>query len=91
MLYKSASTGLYPHQAVELQGTDGLAQGVAVDAKAGGELVFAGQSTCAGKRTVADFGAQRVGNLLPDRHAAAASCRNGLKVFSCHRLVMLSG
>jgi hypothetical protein len=96
VLHKHAAPRLYAHQALGLQGGYGLAQGVAVDGKAGRQFHLAGQAAGLGVAAVADLGGQGVGNLPPYRYAAAppgvAGCglseRHGCFLGGCDRTAL---
>ena len=88
---KGATPWLHAHQAIGLQRGNCLAQGVAVHTEATRQLAFTWQATSGAESAVANFGAERVGNLFPDRYPAAPTGCGGKAVLACHHLVMLPG
>jgi hypothetical protein len=73
MLHKGASARFDTHQALQLQGGDGLAQGMPIDTEARRKLYLAWYSTAVGIASVLDLDFQGVSDLAPDRDAAPAT------------------
>jgi hypothetical protein len=73
MLHKGAATRFDANQALQLQGGDGLAQGMPIDTKARRKLYLAWHAASVGISPVLDLGFQGVSDLAPDRDAAPAT------------------
>jgi hypothetical protein len=72
MLYKGAAARFDAHQPLQLQGGNGLAQGMPIDTEARRKLYLARHTASVGITSVLDLGFQGVSDLAPDRDAASA-------------------